>query len=102
MDQNNQNQSGPVPQDSAEFGDVRKDSATFGNVPHDAASYGKVPHDSESFRTIPQAAERKENHTLTVREAARLFETAGVARSERNRPAVPSYGDGGGCGRMAG
>src|ERR1017187_2061130 len=84
MDQENQNQSSPVPHDSAEFGSVRKDAATFGNVPHGAESFGKVPHDSEAFRNVPQAAERKENHTLTVREAARLFEDAGVARSERS------------------
>jgi len=74
MDQNNQNQSVPVPQDSTEFGSVRKDSATCGNVPHDAESFGKVP----------QTSERNENHTLTVREVARLFEGAGVARSERS------------------
>jgi hypothetical protein len=84
MDQNSQNQSGAVPQDSAEFGSVRKDSATFGNVPHDAATFGKMPYDSEKFRNVPQASERKENHTLTVREVARLFEAAGVARSERS------------------
>lgn len=56
----------------------------FGNVPHDAASFGNVPHPSEGFRNVPQASERKENHTLTVREVARLFEVAGVARSERS------------------
>ena len=84
MDQNNQNQSGPVPQDSAEFGSVRKDSAKFGNIPHDAEGFGKVPYDSESFRNVPQTSERKENHTLTVREVARLFEAGGVARSERS------------------
>jgi hypothetical protein len=74
MDQNNQNSSGKVPQDSAEFGSVRKDSATF----------GKIPHVSESFRNVPQSSERKENHTLTVREVAQLFEGAGVARTERS------------------
>jgi hypothetical protein len=84
MDQNNKNQSGPVPQDAAEFGSVRNDAATFGNVPNDAESFGKVPHVSESFRNLPQGSERKENHTLTVREVARLFEAAGVARSERS------------------
>ena len=84
MDQNNQNQSSPVPHDSAEFGSVRKDSATFGNVPHDAERCGTFPKLSASFRNVPQASERKENHTLTVREVARLFEAAGVARSERS------------------
>jgi hypothetical protein len=46
---------------------------------------------------IPHGSERKQNHTLTVREAARLFEAAGVARTERsitnwcwpNRQGVP-------------
>ena len=38
----------------------------------------------ESFGAVPQAAERKENHTLTVRETARMFEAAGVARTERS------------------
>ena len=84
MDQNKQNQSGSVPQDSGDFGSVRKDSAPFGNLPHDAEDFGKLPHDSVSFRNAPQASERKENHTLTVREVARLFEAAGVARSERS------------------
>ena len=84
MDQNNQNQSGPVPQDSAEFGNVRNDSAPFGNVLHDAAGFGTMPHASESFRNVPKASERKENHPLTVREVARSFEAAGVARSERS------------------
>ena len=37
-----------------------------------------------NFRTVPNVSERKENHTLTVREAARLFEAAGVARTERS------------------
>lgn len=55
-----------------------------GNVPHPSASFGSVPNDSEEFRTVPQASERKQNHTLTVREAARMFETAGVARTERS------------------
>ena len=39
---------------------------------------------TEDFGKVPHAAERKENHTLTVRETARLFETAGVARTERS------------------
>jgi catechol 2,3-dioxygenase-like lactoylglutathione lyase family enzyme len=45
---------------------------------------GSWPKVSESFRTIPKASERKESHTLTVREVARMFETAGVARTERS------------------
>ena len=74
MEQNNQNEAGTVPPLSAEFGNVRNDSESFRTV----------RNDSESFRNVPKAAERKENHTLTVREAARLFEAAGVARTERS------------------
>jgi hypothetical protein len=33
---------------------------------------------------VPDTASRKQNHTLTVREVTRLFEAAGVARSERS------------------
>jgi hypothetical protein len=33
---------------------------------------------------MSRPAERKSNHTLTVREVARMFETAGVARTERS------------------
>ena len=84
MDQDNQNQFSAAPQNSAEFGSVRKDSALFGNVPHGAEGFGTIPKASEAVRTFPQAPERKENHTLTVREVARLFEAAGVARTERS------------------
>ncbi len=43
-----------------------------------------VPNLSETFRIVPKSAERKEEHILTVREAARMFEAAGVARTERS------------------
>jgi hypothetical protein len=43
-----------------------------------------VPQTSADFGTVPQVSERRENHTLTVRETARMFETAGVARTERS------------------
>lgn len=33
---------------------------------------------------VPKASERKENHILTVREVARMFESAGVSRTERS------------------
>jgi hypothetical protein len=46
--------------------------------------FGKVPNAAEGFRNLRNDSERKENHTLTVREVARLFETAGVARTERS------------------
>ena len=59
-------------------------SSSFGNVPNDAESFGIHPTASADFRTLPKIAERKESHTLTVREVARMFESAGVARTERS------------------
>ncbi len=60
------------------------DSEAFRTFPNPAEEFGKVPNSAESFRTLRNAAERKENHTLTVREVARMFATAGVARTERS------------------
>ena len=54
------------------------------DVPQGAAEFRTLPKDAEPFGTVPQAAERKENHTLTVRETARMFEASGVARTERS------------------
>jgi len=59
-------------------------SEDFRNAPNDSATFGNVPQDTESFRTIQNTSERKPNHRLTVREVARMFETAGVARTERS------------------
>ena|SRR5438477_3575510 len=59
-------------------------SAPFGNVPSDSEPFGNIPHPSEEFRTGPKLSERSESHTLTVREVARMFESAGVARTERS------------------
>jgi hypothetical protein len=74
MDQNPQNHSENVPQPSADFG----------SVPNDSEPFRTVRNDAEGFRTIPHVSERKESHTLTVREVARMFEAAGVARTERS------------------
>ena len=74
MDQNHQNLPGAVP----------NDSAGFRNVPKASESFRSLPHPSEPFGTVPTPSERKENHTLTVRDAARMFEAAGVARTERS------------------
>src|ERR1035438_7070107 len=74
MDQNQKNQ----------HENVRQHSADFGSVPNDSEEFRTVRNDTESFRTIPQVSERKQNHTLTVREVARMFEAAGVARTERS------------------
>ena len=53
-------------------------SADFGNVPHNSEPFRTVRNDAEDFRIVPQIPERKESHTLTVREVARMFEAAGV------------------------
>lgn len=57
---------------------------TSADVPQASAEFRTLPNDAEVFGTVPQVAERKENHTLTVRETARMFETSGVARTERS------------------
>ena len=59
-------------------------SEPFGNVPNPSESFGVIPNAAEGFGTFPKVSERKENHTLTVREVARMFESAGVARTERS------------------
>jgi hypothetical protein len=46
--------------------------------------FGKLPNDSEGFGNVPNRSERKENHVLTVHSVARMFEDAGVARTERS------------------
>lgn len=66
------------------FGQAPNVSEAFGKVPHAAEPFRKLPNDAESFRSVPHVSERNENHTLTVREAVRLFEAAGVARTERS------------------
>jgi signal recognition particle GTPase len=57
---------------------------TSADVPQASADFRTVPNPTEEFGKVPQNAERKENHTLTVRETARMFEAAGVARTERS------------------
>ena len=78
------NDSGNARNGAESFRTVPNDSATFGNVPKASESFGTVRNDAESFRSVPKASERKENHSLTVREAVRMFEGAGVARTERS------------------
>jgi hypothetical protein len=69
---------------SEPVGNIPKASESFRTVPKASETFGKVRNDSESFRSVPHPSERKENHSLTVREAARMFEAAGVARTERS------------------
>jgi len=59
-------------------------SEGFGNVPNSSVGFGNIPQHAEVFRTIRNGAERTDQHTLTVREVARLFEDAGVPRTERS------------------
>lgn len=63
---------------------VPNGSEPFRTVPQAAESFGTVPHAAEIFRAVPNAAARSDQHTLTVREVARMFEAAGVARTERS------------------
>ena len=82
QDQNNPLEK--VPPSSEKFGTVRNDSEAFGKVPNSSEAFRMVRNDAEGFRNVPKGSERKDNHTLTVREAARMFEAAGVARTERS------------------
>lgn len=59
---------------------MRTPSELFRAIPNRSES---APHHSEGFRMVPPLAEHKASHTLTTREAARRFEDAGVARTER-------------------
>lgn len=69
---------------SEDLGNVPNGSETFRTVPNGSDAFGTVPHSAEGFRTMSRPAERKSDHTLTVRDVARMFETAGVARTERS------------------
>jgi hypothetical protein len=80
MDHNQPNDS----KNTAESGNVQNGSESFRTIPKASESFGKVRNDSARFGNIPKASERKENHSLTVREVARMFEVAGVARTERS------------------
>lgn len=61
-----------------------RDSETFGTVPHPSETFRSIPNVSAPFRMFPKIAERTASHTLAVREVARLFEAAGVSRTERS------------------
>ena len=76
-----ENQSSPLPELP---GPIPHDAEAEFDVPQTSAEFRTVPNVAEDFGKVPQVAERKENHTLTVRETARMFEAAGVARTERS------------------
>jgi hypothetical protein len=84
MVQDQSNNLGNVPHRAEESGNMQNGSETFRTVPKASEQFGKVRNDSARFRNVPKDSERNENHTLTVREAARMFETSGVARTERS------------------
>ena len=65
-------------------GSVMGNSESPSEVQSATEEFRTVPNDAVEFGKVPQAAERNENHTLTVRESARMFEAAGVARTERS------------------
>jgi hypothetical protein len=59
-------------------------SESFGTFPQPSEEFGTLPNHAESFRTVPKTSARTENHILSVREVARMFENAGVPRTERS------------------
>lgn len=59
-------------------------SEEFGRLPNTSEDFGTIPNGSEPFRNVRKDSERTESHTLTVRDVARLFEQAGVSRTERS------------------
>jgi hypothetical protein len=56
----------------------------FRMVPNASETLGMVRNGAEAFGNVPHDSERKENHILTVRDTARMFEAAGVSRTERS------------------
>ncbi len=50
----------------------------------DSEAFGNSPKASETFRKFEAPRERKATHTVSVRDAAKMFEAAGVARTERS------------------
>ena len=71
-------------QDQRDQGPLPQNADAFGHIPNISADFGTVPHVAAAFRKVPNGPERSENHTLTVREVTRMFEGAGVARTERS------------------
>jgi hypothetical protein len=72
------------PHNAADFGNVRNDAEVFGSLPNRSEEFGTILQPSETFGSVRNPAEKTEHHTLTVREVARLFEQAGVPRTERS------------------
>ena len=72
------------PQTAETFRTVPQPSEAFGNVPSDSEPFRTLPNDAEDFRKVRNGSARTENHTLTVRDVAKMFEQAGVPRTERS------------------
>jgi hypothetical protein len=62
---------------SEPFGTGRNDSEVFRTLPNESEQVGTVPNLSEELARV-------EKYALTVREVARMFEEAGVPRTERS------------------
>jgi hypothetical protein len=75
---------GNIPQSAEAFRTVPQPSEDFGNVPNDSETFRTLPNDTEDFRKVRNGSARTESHTLTVREVAKMFEQAGVPRTERS------------------
>src|SRR5690242_13277918 len=73
-----------VPNPSEPLGTVPQGSEGFRTVQNGSEQDGTIRNNSERLQAVPRSAERTENHTLTTREVARMFEAAGVARTERS------------------
>lgn len=69
---------------SEPYGQISNPTEASSEVPQSSADFRTVPKDAADFGKVPHLAERRETHTLTVRETARMFEAAGVARTERS------------------
>jgi hypothetical protein len=53
-------------------------------VQKDSESFGKLPKDSEEYGNFRNVSERKETHIINIKEATKMFEKSGVARTERS------------------
>ena len=84
METNQESPRDGVPNEAEGLSKIPNPSEEFRSVPNTSERFRTIPNVSETFRTVPKPSERKENHTLTVREVARRFEDAGVARTERS------------------
>jgi hypothetical protein len=65
----------------------KSSSKPFGKVPNVSEAFGTFPNHAEPVGSVPNLSEeleRIEKYSLTVRDVARMFENAGVPRTERS------------------